>query len=675
MPIELSSTTNFDALSSKYDAQLSLYSVRTNNVLNALEGTFPDRRSFLDAFVKMSKRDIYSLKNCGSKTADEILAIQHILNPSHEEENADFLDFMIPALPGNVDTLLPLIMPWLEELSVRAKNGFLIFLEENHNSLAELYAAFTTPKFNPLKMKNIGRNTAIEISKLFLHIKEFLEGFADEKAVEDTVSHFFAKTYDDLQIPIEAQGRLRDLENSLGYFPLFAAISAYLEGMQGEDRVIVDGYIHIHEGQSLQDRVEIAAKVGLSTERVRQKRSMLIESLAAYFATYRAFGFVDKCPYNYQMNRVNEEINATEGTDFSLNFVNWVLACTFDEIAIFGDVMRTLTGYFGKQLFLCLVPDDLCQYFDFNAFLEDIDARLTQKRIDDEKVDLQSLIDSHLQTQHCEDKMQAIETACRSILYLHYPVDVSSGQVVFKANARKNNPLVIEDILRSAGYPLTLEEIYKEFINQYPERYTEMNSLRGSVANNPNIIPISRTSTYTLAEWEGDTIRGGTIRQIVSDFLHSLDFTIAPFSDVAEHVRQFRPATDDNNLFSNLSLERTGLFSFFFKDGVRYVGLSENTYPIEFFPCIGDARNATAMSIGYPKLLAFISENGRFPFSSGVDDEERRLYHFWHRQERYYNAGELSASALEYHTRILSEFGHLQKGKKEFERLFDIDNL
>lgn len=407
--------------------------------------------------------------------------------------------------------------------------------------------------------------------------------------------------------------------------------------------------------------------MGLSTERVRQKRNKLLETLSAYFATYRTLGFVDKCPYNYQMRRINEDINAEEGTHFNLNFINWVLASVFEEITLLGDVVKTITGYYGKEFFLCLVPTDLCQYMDFNAFIEDVETRLAEKRINEEKVNLQDLINSHLKTQYCEDEMPAIETACRSILYLHYPVEVDFGQVIFKPNARKNNPIIVEEILRAAGHPLTLQELYDEFIYQYPERYTELNSFRSSVNANPNIIPIGRTSTYTLAEWEADGHKGGSIRSIIAEYLRGLEPTIAPMTDITEYVCQFRPTSSEYSILSNLSVDESKMFTFFFRDGIRYIGLSENTYPIEYFPYSGDARNAVAMSVGYPKLLEFLSANGRFPFSSGVDDDEKQLCGFWRRQQRYYEAGELSASGLAHHTKILGEFGHLQMDKKEYE--------
>ena len=661
----------------KYDALLSLCSVRTHNVLSALQRKYDDKLAFLNDFIRMSRKEISQLRNCGRKTVNEILDIREALVSTRvicSIEESELTSFHLPisqefiprTLPANIDSLLPLVMPRLDALSVRAKNGIILFIEEKNRSLTDAYATFTDPKFNPVKLKNVGRNTAAEIMDFLNSLKEYLESFPDEQSVEEAVSTFFTNTLDDLRIPSEDQEEIHELERTLVHFPLFAAIKAYLGGLGGEERTIIDGLFLIHEEQTLREREDVAAELNLTPERVRQKRNKQIELLAAYFAIYRTFGFVKKCPYNYQMCRINEDINAQEGTDFNLNFVNWVLASTFEEVTLIGDVVKALTGHYDKRFFLCLVPTDLCQYMDFSSFLEDVETRLAEKRINEEKVNLQNLINAHLKSRYCEDEMPAIETACRSILYLHYPVEVDFGQVIFKPNARKNNPIIIEEILRAAGHPLTLEEIYEEFIYQYPERYTEMNSLRGSVKNNPKIIPIGRSSTYTLAEWEGETHRGGSIRQIVADYLRELEPTIAPMSDITEHVCQFRPTTDEYNIMTNLSLEQTGMFSFFFKDGIRFIGLSENTYPLEYFPYSGDARNATAMSIGYPKLLSFITENKRFPFSSGVDDDEKQLCSFWRRQQHYYEAGELSTSGLAYHTRILSDFGHLIMSKKAY---------
>ena len=662
--LESTPILDFETLSSNYDALLPFYSVRTNNILRALMEKFPDKQSFLDTFIKMSHKEIAALHNCGRKSVAEILAIQIILNPDHVGQNTETPEFVPRTLPSNIDILLPLVMPRLEVLSARARNGFIIFLEENHNSLSTVYAAVTNPKFNPVKLKNVGRSTAEEFMGLINGITEFLESFSDEQAVEEAVTIFSTRTLDDLLIPAEAQDEIRNLETSLGYFPLFAAIKAYLEGLEGEEKTIFDGCIITHEDQSLLDRNDVAAIVGLSPERVRQKRNKMIESLSAYFSTYRTFGFVDKCPYNYQMRRINEEINAKEGTDFTLHFVNWVLASTFEEISSVGEVVKTLTGYYDKHFFICLVPTDLCQYMDFGAFIEDVEARNTEKRINEEKVSLLSLINSHLKAKYCEEEMPAIETACRSILFLHFPVEIDFGQVIFKPNARKNNPIIAEEIIRAAGHPLTLEEIYDEFIYQYPERYTELNSFRGNISNNSNIIPIGRTSTYTLAEWESDEHKGGSIRSIVIEYLSQQELPIAPIPEIIEYVCKFRPTTDEKNIVSNISLDKSGQFAFYYLAGERHIGLTSGDFPQEFFPVESSARTAAANSIWYPKILTYIEENDHFPSSSNASDEEKQLYRFWIRQERQYANEELDSHALEFFEKITCLYGHINDDKK-----------
>ena len=47
--------------------------------------------------------------------------------------------------------------------------------------------------------------------------------------------------------------------------------------------------------------------------------------------------------------------------------------------------------------------------------------------------------------------------------------------------------------------------------------------MRGNIGRNSNIVPVSRTSSYVLKEWEKRGIKGGTIRDIIFDFLLESD--------------------------------------------------------------------------------------------------------------------------------------------------------
>ncbi len=627
---------------SMYDNLFQGCSTRTRIILRQYEDTFSDRLSFLEALLNLSSKEISELKNCGKKTVTEILSIQRSLRIGNLQVVGIEPQASAKTLPANIDSILPLVTLQLNDLSARARNAFLGFLREHKNSLSDLYATICDRHFSPYKLRSVGRGTADEIGRLMVNLRSYLESFSDEQSIENAISSFYSKSLSDIHIPIEQQERILSLKDSLGYFPLFAAIEAYFSSMEGRCRMLLDECLLIHVGQTISDRDKVATALKLTSERVRQMRNRLILKLSDYYSSIKSEGFVDKCPYSYQMTRLEKTVNALEGTNFNLNFINWVLGSTFKEVTMLGDVTKTIGGFYDKEYFLCLVPTDLCQYMDFNAFLEDLDARLAEKRVNEERVSLQNLISNHLKTQYCEDEMPAIETACRSILYLHYPVEVDYGQVIFKPNTRKNNPIIIEEIIRAAGHPLSLEEIYEEFIYQYPERFTEMTSFRGNIANNPNVIPIGRTSTYTLAEWEGTKHKGGTIRKMICEYLDALEAPIAPADEVGKYVRRFRPDSSDSSISSNLLQERSHRFVILIKDGKRYYGYSNHKYNSSYRIIGGGEPTKRSAAQSMIILEDFIVASGHYPFWVSNDENEKRLYRFVRNRRTAYNRGDLS---------------------------------
>ena len=650
-----------------YNALLSECSVRTYHVLQSLQQSFVRGEDYLDYLCNITPEQVYKLRNAGRKTVNEIMDLVKALNLPYVEQVQEVVVEEPKHIPENIDTLWPIVRVHIDNLSARAKNAILLFMQARDGSLRWLYETIADPDFKAGRIKNIGKGTVPEVERFFSFVRDFVEGFADERAVEEAIEKYNRASLNDISIPDEKQDRITELEASLGYFPVFAVVQEYISGLDDTSKTIIENLVITHIGQSLSNRNDVSEVLKLSPERVRQKRNNLLRALVAYFKSLSTIGFAKENPYQYLMTRVNEEVNRKEGTDFSLDFVNWILGSTYDDVTFFGDAIKVLCGYYTTESFICLAPTKLCELFDFQSFIDDMNERMGEKRVDEVRVGLRSIIDKHLVAKYCEDELPEIETACRSILYLHYPVEVDYGQIIFKPNSRKNNTVIVEEIIRAAGHPLTLEEIYEEFIYQYPERYTEMNSFRGNIANSPNVVAIGRSSTYSLAEWQEGESRGGSIRQIAKDYLLSLTPTIAPISDLVQHILQYRPNTDEYNIMTNLGLEKTGIFSFYFRNGERYVGLSDNSYPMEYFRNNGNARGATMMSLYYPKLIDFIEQNGRFPFSSGASEEEILLRNFWGKQERNFRAGKLTESGLEYHTMITNKYGHLNVEKKDFE--------
>ena len=154
----------------------------------------------------------------------------------------------------------------------------------------------------------------------------------------------------------------------MGHFPLFAAVSAYLEGLEFEKKTIIENCIRVHDGQQVTDRNDIGNTLGITHERVRQKRNKILENLAEYCVGIRKAGFIQNNPYRYLMTHVNEDVNNAEGTDFSLNFVSFVLSSTFDSVKVVGNIHKALTNAFYDEYNVALVPAELLSYFDFDAF-------------------------------------------------------------------------------------------------------------------------------------------------------------------------------------------------------------------------------------------------------------------------------------------------------------------
>ncbi len=657
---------DFEALSSKYEDLLPLYSKRTNNVLAALKGRYENQSAYLDAFIRMSRKEIAELRNCGRKTIDEIFSIQSALKPNNEEENYEAPPSIPQKLPDNIDDVLPLFLATTNGLSTRSENRINWLLEECNNSLSAFYERICDPDCIK-SIPTIGRKSTPEIKDFFVRARLFLEQFPDEESVSSRVKHHLIASPTALGLPDEAMELLREKEEALGYFPMFAAIQMFLDNQPEEKKALIDGCLYIHQGQELPERDEVAEVLKLSPERVRQKRNKLIGKLPDYFKTYYNLGFITENPYRYLMTHYEDDINAAEGTDFSLNFITWVLGSVFDDLTLIGDPVKSIGGYFDTDQYLCIVPSTLTRLFDFEAFIEDLESRMQERRMGEEKVNLKSLINAHLKVQYCEDELPEIETTCRSILYLHFPVEVDLGNVILPANAYKTNQFILEEILRATGHPMTLTELTEEYMYEYPEREANENSLRGAINGNKNIVPVGRSSTYALAEWHHSELRGGTIRSFVQEFIDSSPEGIASTAAITEYVLQFRPGTNEQNIVSNICLDPSKTFIFYYKEGERYFGYANRTYPLDYFPFESDFRTAIANSIYFPRFRRFVESEHRYPFTNGYTEEESYLRRFWIKQEGRYKKNTMDNQARLYFEMIERGYGHLKYEKSEYE--------
>lgn len=154
---------------------------------------------------------------------------------------------------------------------------------------------------------------------------------------------------------------------------------------------------------------------------------------------------------------------------------------------------------------------------------------------------------------------------------------VQDDMILFPATVKKQVPKIMEEIIRSKGHPMTADEILKEYNRLYPGEKKKKKFVSGNVLRSPSIIAIGRTGRYTLKEWNKGVRRGGTIRLFVREYLKSQPDLTAPVSDVVDYVLQFRPTTNRSSIISNLQLDRKGSFIFSEKEEVRYIALKAST--------------------------------------------------------------------------------------------------
>ena len=667
--LELSNGNTAQLASVWYNLLLSKCSVRTKNVLQAYRDTFDNDDSYLLALMNISRKEVKSFRNCGRLTADEIICLVKQLR-NNVEYNGD-LAVSSPEihLPSNIDLIFPLLCQKLETLSVRARNAISLFLQENDNSVSRFYATVTSPSFQASTIKNVGRGTVPEVCSFIESAISYINAFNDEQAVDTLLNDYSTPKLSSILIPLESQAYIEQLQEELGHFPLFAAVSAYLEGLEFEKKTIIENCIRVHDGQQVADRNDIGNTLGITHERVRQKRNKILEDLAVYFAGIRKAGFIKDNPYRYLMTHVNEDINNAEGTDFSLNFVSFVLSSTFDSVKVVGNIHKALTNAFYDEYNVSLVPAELSSYFDFDAFEEFISQKMEEKRINEEKVDLRACMSQFYKIQYYEDYQNDIETACRSILYISFPVEVDMGKIFFSANMRKSDFLIVEDILRASGKPMTLDEIYEEFLYQYPERSVEYSAFRGTIGHNENIIPVGRSSTYALKEWDITVNRGGTIRTFVDEYLHSLETPIADVDSICEYVRQFRPDTENNSITSNLAQEKNQKYAFYKKDEVRYIGYRQYEYD-ECYVLLDLSRVAKRTTDESMALLKeFIETHYHYPIHNLEDEEEKRLYRFVDNMRSFHNRGMMNEDVARQWVEFERKYSPYRLRRKEVEAI------
>jgi hypothetical protein len=592
------------------------------------------------------------LKNCGRRSNEELINFCTDSNKTFISFESEMIKHENPLIKIVTDlnrNQREVINNFIEinfkSLSVRSQNVLSLFLNGNLkiSNLSTLILA--NDSFKVRNLKKAGKRTEEELVFFIKVITEFLEKVTDiriEKHVPlvSISTDFFFLNYD---ANVFITDEIIKTQSIFKYVNILIDQNLiYKDGKKTVFQRALKIY-YKHPEPSLED---IAETLSTTKERVRVIAKKCIEGLFGklevikilnddliqkYFLdTNQDFISVDEQAINY--------INQQNDTQFSKEFATFILyvywSNRFEIIGVIEDVLkinRTESQIRYNWNNLYLIETSLFNEFDFSAFADDLDSRLHERIEETYSFNLKSYLSKFLNYENHE-VLARIASICERIINDEFGISIDlDDNIIFVKNTIKPFYQYSYDALLAIGRPSKVKEITNKIKETYSDYDVNEAKVRASMKQNRGFVPIGRTSTFGLKEWEGnlDNFKGGTIRQIVYDYLKG---TLLPknISQITEYVLTFRPKTYEKSVYSNLKADESDDFIFFENSTI---GLSIKTYDKSYVEEIQlEKRKVKSWNQNYNEIVDFANKNGRLPYSSGSSAEETRQYH-WYAQQ------------------------------------------
>ncbi|MCK0179670.1 hypothetical protein MWU50_10235 [Flavobacteriaceae bacterium S0862] len=477
-------------------------------------------------------------------------------------------------------------------LSVRSKNAISLLLKGNFKIKNFAEKILLSDSFNVKNMKNVGAKCVPEIETYISIIKDSLIEVSqsnDQKHLISLKNKFFIQnTFSISKIPSE----ILESESIFLLTDFLLNQNALFDETQS---VIVKKALKIYQNKKEYTLDDIADKINLTRERVRQIRNKCLDKLFDKLSFLQNFNDDLLQKYNIDINSnqieidtdIVDRINNTNNTNLSREFITYILfVYLWDKFLLIGNIEDILQPrYFNTRNRhnwnnFYLVEKDIVRQIDFNALVNDIYIRINNRIIESYSFNFKSYLSRFLTNNHIEILDSALPIGEKIIndefdLYLDLDENIS-----FKRNTHKRVPEYIIEALESFGKPTKLNVIYLWINSKYPEVTKSEEALRGSCQRSKEIIYFGRSSTYGLKKWETskENIKGGTIKDIITEQLKKSNKPLH-IVEILNEVHKFREKTNEKNIIANLKLDPYKTFIFF---NQKFIGLSnkKNDYDL-----------------------------------------------------------------------------------------------
>lgn len=474
-------------------------------------------------------------------------------------------------------------------LSARSKNALTAVLSNNFNVLALYSKIFEIPNFDIGQIKNVGALSKVEIESYISSVRAFINQVSSCEHEEDLshlkTKYFLQKTFDLKNVP-------KKIVESQSAFVLVDFLMTRNNLFKESYQAIIDGLFYFYKDSKGNTLEEVSKCLNFSKERIRQLRNDVFEQISSKLSILSVFG--EKFIHNYEIdvnqihihipNTVVHHINDYSNTNFSKPFIIYILSKLLSEThqtvgnvedALWFKISKNRTRYNWKSIYL--IAKGFAYKDEIEKLMNDISRRLNDRIEETYRFNFYSYISRFVD---CGDeKLSSVAAFCEKIINEELNLFVNpEDDIVFERNTLRPVPELAVEILEELGEPSKLDVIYHALIKKYPHSTKNLSSLRGAMTLD-SFIFFGRSSTYGLQKWEGNGIKGGTIKDMVMEYLLLNNSRPIHIYEIYEYVSKFRK-TKPVNISANLDVDPSKSFKFY-KCG--FIGLKslKNSYDEE----------------------------------------------------------------------------------------------
>jgi hypothetical protein len=629
------------------------------------------------------------LQTCGNKLSKELIDILGNYGGSLREidlVDRDPIENIILNLTRTQrEVINSYILVNTNKLNVRSKNAISGILDGNfkvNNFSKNIFLSFT---FDVKNLPNVGAKSIPELQIYISLTYDFVlevSKLVDEKDLKVLNNQLLLEhTFPTLQVPAEV----------LGSQSIFSIINFLLDHDALFDKTqttIVKNVFNLYRNQKPLPFEEVAVKVNLTRERVRQIKVACLDQFFGQLTVIQSFNddlyqnyFID---INSNLIEVDSDtvdiINNTSKTIFTKEFIIYTLYVYLsDSFSLIGNIEDVLQpkGFNARKRHnwnnFYLVKKKIAAEIDFEALVNDIDDRIHERIDESYSFNFRSYLSKFLLKNNIEI-LDLVFPIAENVVYdefeLHLNVD---DDITFERSTKKQVHEYAFEALEELGNPSKIDLILEKVLSLHPNYNTDAASLRAAMARKNGFVPIGRKSVFGLKKWENElaNFKGGTIRTITEEFLLSFDEPQHK-NAIEDYVKQFRPKTNANSIYNNLYVDESNTFLFYEK---CYIGLKSKKYS-EHFKLLSKTRAPTkhTWEESLEVLQKFMKAENRLPYSSGCPESEEKLYRWFNIQKQKSYKGKLEIERCKFILEIDEKYSHAG-GKRKSKSVDSYEEL